>query len=60
MKESQTILIGNEKMKEIENADVYTLKTEFAMKLGYQNLSEAVSKMGTHQFNQEFQRNESL
>ena len=48
------LVIGEEKAKELEFKDVYQQKTDFAMKLGYRNLAEAVSKMGSHQFESKF------
>lgn len=32
----------------------YELKSKFAKKLGYESLSEAVSKLGNHEFNRQF------
>jgi len=48
------LVIGEGKAKELEYEDAYQKKTDFALKLGYRNLAEAVSKMGSSEFEKKF------
>lgn len=48
------LVIGNDKVKELQHEDAYTARTEFALKLGYKNLSEAMGEMGRAHFERRF------
>ncbi|MDH1602339.1 hypothetical protein [Empedobacter sp. GD03739] len=48
------LLLGAETANEIEYRDIYEQKTEFALSLGYDNLSSAIGKLGKENFEQKF------
>jgi len=48
------IILGTETAKEIENRDVWQRKADFALKLGYDNLSDAIGKLGKSEFENKF------
>lgn len=49
-----SLVIGEERAKQLEYTDIYQQKTDFALKLGYKNLAEAISKMGQSKFESQF------
>lgn len=48
------LLLGAETANEIEFRDVYEQKTEFALSIGYDNLSDALGKLGKDEFEKRF------
>lgn len=51
---NQLLGSDNGSKRRLEDADMYELKTEFALSKGYNNASEAIGKMGVNAFNEAF------
>jgi hypothetical protein len=47
-------MIGTENAKQLEIKSTYDLKLEFAKKEGFNNLSDAIAKLGKPEFEQQF------
>jgi len=48
------LILGNDTVKEIEHRDTWEKKADFALKLGYDNLSDAIGKLGKTEFEKRF------
>ncbi|PIE50738.1 MAG: hypothetical protein CSA38_01870 [Flavobacteriales bacterium] len=51
------LVASDDKMKELSYKSTYDKKFEFALSLGYNNLSEAIGKLGKVEFENKFNKN---